>query len=124
MKLTEEEKKAAEESIEHWKKDILLRFLDGDTILSTWTTPAGANYGQIRKLNWVSDGKEVKCFSEQCKLCALYLTREVLCGACLYAKKHGFPCTAPGEAWAGFINNPTQGTCENMISALEAILED
>ena len=61
IKWTEEQKKAIEASIAHWKDDIISRLLCGAEIFMCYDG-----------LTWVDTVETVRCYSNDCPLCARY----------------------------------------------------
>lgn len=114
LKLTKRDVKAVNDSVAHWKRDVLTKLKKGIKIKET-----------IFGLIWADNSKEVKCYSRSCPLCRIYYDN--FCAACPYYKKYGISCTYIDDGvltghWRTFRQNPCLKTCSKMIKALENIL--
>ena len=115
LDLSKTERKAVENSINHWKKDIQKHFLDGDEIIVV-------EDGYSVKLVWEKTGKKVKDTSKHCSLCKKAIS--LGCSVCPYYKYYGFKCEDYEYGhWKKWRFQPNLKNCDNMIKALERILK-
>ena len=104
-------KKAIEQSIKHWEKDILKPLLEGKQIYE------GARCGTLL---WKHSYKQVKLYSRSCALCKLF---EEQCDNCpVY--KNGYHCHREKSPWFQFRLDPTASNAKRMINALKYTLKD
>ena len=121
-KLTNEEIKAVEDSIEHWEEDIRKKLLNGDTINNSF--PKSWN---TKTEGGIINTRTVKMYDDSCPLCLLVKRDNSgyrICFRCSFYKKHKYYCTDTtfGE-WHVFDCNPTLKNCNKMIKALKDILK-
>jgi len=103
-------KKAIEKSIKHWEKHILKPLLDGKQIYE------GARCG---KLCWKHSYKVVKCYSNSCELCKLFIKDCAGCPLLMY----GYRCHNSDSPWYKFKNNPNITNARKMIKILKSVSE-
>ena len=108
--LSVEEKKAVQESIEHWETDIIAELLKGRKIKKN---------GSCRKVTWEDSGRAVPCYEINAILCK---SCSPGCGACPYYKAYGCRCADIGEPWDGFIEKPTIENARAMVDKLRGLL--
>jgi hypothetical protein len=119
MKLTLEEKKALQQSIDHWQNDIINKFVGGNMILG----------GRI----WSKSKDMVLSDSDSCSLCNICKVKStnfhnqygcliIDCNICVYTKFYGSPCDKGGH-WSRFSANSTKKYAIAMRDALQAILD-
>lgn len=112
MKLSPEEKKAVQDSRDHWVEDIVGPLKCGATISG--------------KFYWSYDFSPVPCFAKHCALCVLVGLDEgsnIKCTECAYVKFYKFKCCDNRGHWARFDDNANLETAQEMADALNAILK-
>ena len=102
----EDEIQAIQDSIEHWKKDILKPLQDGEKIdMKTGT------------LYW-ENGHKVKCYDTDCSLCILVHNDCYKCPLTEY----GCHTEVENSPYKQFIFNPCLETAQNMVMVLQDTL--
>lgn len=125
--LTDEERNAVYDSIEHWQRDILEPFLHGAIGV---TGPCGPMF-----IYSTSDGdfdyNYIKDRDDYCPLCALMYSKNTGCGKCPYYRMYGESCDGgivlhhnySVASWKRFHSHPTRLNAEAMIAELRAIVD-
>lgn len=117
MKWTKRERKAIEDSIEHWQHDIISRLRDGDKVL----------IDSCHDRVWKSTGREVEHMDSNCPLCRM-VGLENSCVKCPYAKYYWYACDQLEIAekgaghWRKFNIDPCLKTALGMLNALKRLL--
>jgi len=110
MKLTQAERKALQESINHWQEDIINKFVGENSI------------ARISSLYWKKSKKIVDCYSDSCPLCRKYFgILGYACMDCPYCKFYNKKCTF--LHWRSFNEIPTKENAIAMRDSLQAILD-
>jgi len=108
-------KKAIEQSIKHWEKDILKPLLEGKEIYEGH---------RCRILLWKHSYKEVKCYTTSCPLCK-FLEND--CDCCPLTKysysKYSYCCHNMKSPWRNFRYNPNITNARKMIKVLKSVSE-
>lgn len=117
IQLTKREIRAVERSIKHWEKDIQEPLKRGEKIVGK------------EDLTWKSSGEEVKCYDQDCPLCALQKAKfgeGYECEGCPYYRQYGHHCDAVrrNDFYGAFRDKLNLQTCNAMIQALRRIIEE
>ena len=111
--LTKKEITAIRKSVEHWDKDIIRHFRDGDTIEDHKYSP-----------RWKNSNKLVMMFSKDCPLCRMVRARansSYKCENCPYTRAYHRDCDMRGH-WSNFYNNQNLAAAKLMRNALAKII--
>jgi len=113
LKLTPAERKALQESINHWQEDVINKFVGGNT--------PSPHYDY-----WIKSKEELRHRSEYCPLCihcGYTLIGFPNCEQCPYKVFYGFECDSAGGHWFRFEENRSKKYAIAMRDALQAILD-
>ncbi len=116
MKLTDEERTALEQSIDHWQNDIINKFVGGNII--KWLVNGFGHH----KFWWVNSKENAKIHGDSCPLCIMFNRNCHTC--CPYYKYYGNSCDNCLDGhWYKFSRNLTKENAIAMRDALQAILD-
>lgn len=103
-------KQALLKSIKHWSTDIVLPLKQGNTIY-----PLHNKSDYIIRIKWTYTQKHVRCYAEDCPLCAA--SHLFNCQDCILTK-YEKECGSVTSPWQLFYDNPTLETAKNMLAEL------
>ena len=116
LELTKKERKAVEDSITHWIEDIWMVLL----LPLVSIEHDRYNNSSCFKVEGEPELFEIHDSSRYCPLCKMTKND---CNKCPYFRYYGFNCFRIESHWIKWNSNPSCKTAEDMIMALEKILE-